>query len=401
MGDGVRRAAAAAGTVALVIGAQALTNGAAAQDWSLSSGISQSGTYNSNLLLRPNDELSTFGTVTTPQLKLRRDSETSSVSLSGTFKFAEYFNHSDLNSDSELVNLNANKALSERSQIGFNGDFNRDNTLTSDEDITGRFLTKQIRFRQWDASPSWTYALSPIDQLTLTGSYLAKDYDSLQKVDYQYYGGDAEYAHQLSELAAITGSVSYFRYDADNPPLNTTNDIYGALIGYKYTPSERFYVSGSVGLDYDVTSQDDPGDDRGDVGYRVKLDVGYSMTDQTKARFLLSHDTEPSGDGTQVTRTRGTLQLTYALSELTTLALDANYVDNDNYFGERTSRTTEGLSRYYALKPSLTWNITDDLSLSASYQFRYKTIQSQGNAIDNGAIVTLRYGLPDLHWTGF
>jgi hypothetical protein len=76
-------------------------------------------------------------------------------------------------------------------------------------------------------------------------------------------------------------------------------------------------------------------------------------------------------------------------------------VDNDNYFGERTSRTTEGLSRYYALKPSLTWNITDDLSLSASYQFRYKTIQSQGNAIDNGAIVTLRYGLPDLHWTGF
>jgi hypothetical protein len=401
MGEGVRRAAAAAGVVATVIAAQALTNRAAAQDWSLSSSISQSGGYNSNLLLRPDNKLSTFSTVTKPQLKLERDSETSSVALSGTFKFAQYFDHSDLNADSELVNLNATKLLSERSQLGFNGDFNRDTTLGSDEDITGKFLTKQIRFRQWDASPSWSYALSPIDQLTLTGSYLSKDYDSLQKVDYQYYGGDTEYSHQLSELAAITGSISYFRYDADNPPQNTTNDIYGALIGYKYAPSERFYASGSVGADYNVTKSDNPHQDRGDVGYRLKLDLGYQMTDQTKARFLLSHDTEPSGDGTQVTRTRGTLQLSYALSELTTLALDANYVDNDNYFGERTSRTTEGLTRYYALKPSLTWNITEDLSLSASYQFRYKTLQSQGNAIDNGAIVTLRYGFPDLHWTGF
>jgi hypothetical protein len=401
MSEGVRRAAAAAGVVATVIAAQAFTNGAQAQDWSLSSSISQSGTYNSNLLLRPDDKLSTFGTVTKPALKLERDSETSSVALTGVFKFAEYFGHSDLNSDSELVNLNASKLLSERSQLGFSGDYNRDTTLSSDEDITGKFLTKQVRFRQWDANPSWSYALSPIDRLTLTGSYLSKDYDSLQKVDYQYYGGNAEYSHQLSELAAITGSISYFRYDADNPPQDSTNDIYGALVGYKYAPTERFYVSGSVGLDYDVTKSDSPQQDRGDVGYRLKFDLGYQISDQTKARFLLSHDTEPSGDGTQVTRTRGTLQLSYALSELTTLALDANYVDNDNYFGERTSRTTEGLTRYYALKPSLTWDITEDLSLSASYQFRYKTLQSQGNAIDNGAIVTLRYGFPDLHWTGF
>jgi hypothetical protein len=399
MGEGVRWAAVAARVMATVVAAMAFAGEAAAQDWSLQSSITESGTYNSNLLLTPDDELNTFAAVTTPQLKLQRESDTSSISLGASLRYAQYFGHSDLDADSERVNLDVRKALSERSQIGLNGDFNRDTTLSSEEDLTDAFLTRQVRFREWKASPSWSYALSPIDQLSLSGSYWAKDYDSIQKIDYHYYGGEADYSHQLSELAAITGSVSYFHYSYDDPA-NTANDIYGALIGYKYTPSEKFYITGSVGLDYDVT-KDDNHDDTGDLGYRLKFDTAYTVTPQTTARFLLSHDTEPSGNGATVTRTRGTLSLSYALSELTTLALDANYVDNDDYLGEENGNQQPRVSRYYALKPSLTWNITEDLSLSASYQFRYKTLESEGTAMDQGALLTVHYGFPELHWSGF
>src|SRR5436305_544719 len=127
--------------------------------------------------------------------------------------------------------------------------------------------------------------------------------------------------------------------------------------------------------------------------------MGYQFSQQTNVKVLISHDTEPSGDGRTVNRSRGTLRLTYALSELTNLGLDANYSDNQDYLG--SSNSTSEKSRYYALKPSLTWNITEDLSLSASYQFRYKTFESQGTAIDNGALLTVHYGFPDFHWSGF
>ena len=374
-----------------------------AQDWSLSSSITQRVTYNTNLLLNPDHKINTFGSITIPQLTLQRVGPTSQISLDGKFKFAEYLNHSGLNSDGQNLGLQASKNLSERSSVGFHGEFNRDTTLTSESDIDDRFLDRAIRYIYWNVSPSYTYLLTPVDQVSFSGVYQEKNYDSAQKTDFQYYGGFLDYAHSLSEISQITGSLSYFRYVPD-VVTDLTTDIYGGLIGYKYTPSERLSVSGGVGLNYNVTHQDDAGGERDvstDVGYRLKFDVDYDLGDRTKLNFALSHDTEPSGDGRQTTRTRGTLGLDYKVGELTTLSMGAVYSDNEDYLGEG-SGTSDNLSRYYALKPAVTWDITEDLSLAATYQFRYKRFESRGgSAVDNGVFLSLRYALPEPHWSGF
>jgi hypothetical protein len=263
-----------------------------------------------------------------------------------------------------------------------------------------------VRFTTWDAAPSWTYLLSPIDQITWTGSYQSTDYNSITETDYRYYGTSLDYTHQLSELAQITASLSYFRFDPDDT-LNTRTDTYGGLLGYRYSPTERLTIGGSAGLDYGVTHQNDVGRNTGnstDLGYRLKFNVDYVRSDQTKADLVLSRDTEPSGEGRQVTRNRGTLTISYQLTELTILKLDASYADNEDYFSSQSGsdENGEGLSRFWSIGPSVALNFTEDLSVQASYQLRHKIFETDGgSATDNAAFVTLRYRLPDWHWSGF
>jgi hypothetical protein len=238
----------------------------------------------------------------------------------------------------------------------------------------------------------------------VTGDYQTIFYNSDLKTDYEYYGGSAQWEHQLSEVASVLGSVSYFRFDPDDV-LDTTTDIYGGLVGYRYKPSERLIVTGQVGLDYDVTHQDDIGSGTGnsdDFGYRLKFDFDYKVSDQTKAKILLSHDTEPSGDGRQVTRNRANLILSYQVSELTTVSFNAGYLDDQDYFGSAAgSNADQAQSRYYTVSPTVSFKLAESLNLDASYQFRYKTNDSEGSASDNSAFLTLRYALPDQHWSGF
>jgi len=384
---------------------------AAAQEWTLSSSLTQRVSYNTNLLLNPDHETRGFGSITTPQLTLQRNSPSSNITLDGRFKFAEYINNSELNSQDQLIGLKSYKDLSERSRISLNGNFDRDTTLEteSETDITEGFLDRAIHYTYWNVAPSWSYELSPIDRMSLGASYQSKDYSHNVKTDYAFYGPNVQYEHDLSELAKITGQLSYFRYDPVSP--NPPSDLYGGLVGYQYKPTDRLSLGGSVGMTYTVvhddnnngTSSSNNNNNNSKLGYRLKFNADYALNDQTKLSLLLSHDQEPSGEGRTVTRNRATLVLGYAVNELTRLGFDASYADNQDYFGTgTTTKDSAGSSRYYALRPSISYDFTDDLSLTASYQFRYKTFGSgNGSVDDHAAFLTLHYALPDQHWSGF
>lgn len=378
---------------------------AVAQEWLLGSNITQRGSYNSNLLLTREDETSAFGSITIPEFKLQRTSPTSNIVLDGKFTFSEYINHSNFNSQDQNGALTIEKDLSERSKLGLDASVDRASTLTTDRDITGDFLNRPVHFVAWDVAPSWTYQLSPIDQIRLGPSYSAVDYEPVStKTDYRFYGSSLQYSHALSELAQLTGSLSYFRYEPNG--LDTKTDIYGGLVGYRYRPSERLSLDGAVGLNYRVRTESggsSGSDSSSDVGYRLKFNANYDINEQTQASLSLSRDEEPSGARRTVTRNRASLSFNYKFSELTAFDLQASYADNESIGGsDSDSESSEGTSRFFRIGPSAIWRITEDLSLSATYQFRYKLFRADGgSASDNAAFITLRYSLQDQHWSGF
>jgi hypothetical protein len=369
------------------------TKAALAQDWKFESNLSQRTGYNSNLLLRPDHEISTFSSQTTPELRLSRAGPTSDFALTGRFPFTEYFGHSELNEVNQFATLKTSKALSERSSLSFDANFAHDTTTESDDEATGEFLNKQIQFIRWNVTPSWQYLLSPIDRLRLSANYLQADYDSNRKTNFRDYGPSATYSHDLSELAAVFATIDYSRFEPDEE-VDTSEDTYGGLLGYSYHPTERFSLTAAAGLNYNVNHVQGE-KDRSDIGYRFQFNMDYQINDQTKATVALSRDTEPSGEGEARTRNRGSVGLSYDMTEMTTFSVDGSYIDD-----QRTQSNSD-VSRRIQVRPGVRWKITDDFSLLAFYQFRYKTFESSGSAIDNGAFITLRYALPDLNWSGF
>lgn len=376
--------------------------GAVAQEWKLSTNLSQRMLYSDNLLLNRRNEVETFGSITTPELLLERTSPTSHIALNGQFQFEEYFDHSSFDSQDQIIDLDVEKSLSERSRLGLDANFTRDTTLTSDQDITNRFLDDAIRFISWRATPSWSYDLTPVDEITFTGSYREVTYDSSEKTDFQYFGPAIDYSHRLSELSRLTTEVSARRFIPDEPGDNYTDTV-GALFGYAYTSSERFSISGAAGLAYSVEHEEDAKDDS-DLGYRIKFDMKYLFSDQLQARVSLSHDNEPSGDGDQVTRNRARVALGYRVTEMTTLGFDLNYADNVDLLGFEGESTDDedDRSRYIALRPNIAWQFTEDLSLVASYQYRYKKFEDEGDSASaNSVFLTLQYNFPTVAGEGF
>jgi len=363
-----------------------------AAEWKLSSYLSQTVNYSDNLLLSRQNEISAVGFTTTPQLILERNTPTLTIELDGRFEFSEYIDHSNFNSQDQFVSLDVEKLLSERSTLTMSTDFIRDTTLRSEQDSSDRFLDDSIRFVTFRANPSWTYQLTQLDEISLSGDYRNTSYDSSEKTDFQNYGPTIGYDRRLSELDKITTSLSYLHFD---PERKTSRDRLGLLVGYAYEPSERLLVSGQGGASYDLND--------GDVGYRARFNLKYLVDDQTSIRALISHDIEPSGDGDLRTRNRASAGVSYRATELTTLGFAVDYTDNIDYGASgSTDEDNDDESRYFSARPSVAWQISEDWNLVAEYRFRHKAFEEDNDsATSNSVFLTLQYQLPTLVGEGF
>ena len=375
---------------------------ASAQEWKLESNISQEVLYSDNLLLSRDREIETVGFITTPALRLERNSPTSQIAFDGQFQVAEYIHYSEFNAQDQLLNLRIDQALSERAALRFGAAFTHDTTLKSEQDITGSVLNDSIEFISWNVAPGFAYRLTPVDEMVVRGNYRETTYyDTDEKTDYQYFGPAMDFRHQLNELEAVTATIGATRFIPDEPGKDYTDTI-STLFGYAYQSSERFAISGGVGVAYSMR-REDPGRDTDDVGFRLKFNMNYDLSDQTSVRASLSHDNEPSGDGDQVVRNRVTLGLDHKLTPLTTALLNVDYTDNVDIIGSESDETSdEGTSRYTSVRPAVAWQLTEDWSLEAQYRFRYRLFDDDGgDAMSNSVFLTLQYNFPTWAGTGF
>lgn len=356
--------------------------------------------YSDNLLLSRDREIEAVGFITTPGLRLERNSPTSQIALDGRFEFAEYVNNSEFNSQDQFLDLTVDQAITERSALRLGASFTRDTTLKSEQDVTGKFLDDSFRFVTWNVEPGWAYLLSPVDQIVVRGNYRNVDYHTDQKTDYSYFGPAIDYSRQLNELERVTATIGAFRFIPEEPGDDYTDTI-TTLFGYTYTPSERFTIGGGLGLAYSM-AHEDPGRDDDELGYRVKFNMNYVISDQTATRVSLSHDTEPSGDGDQVVRNRLTVGLDHKLTPLTTARLNLDYADNVDIVGSESQTSDEDTSRYTSVRPAISWQLTEDWSLEAQYRFRYRLFEDDGGSVtSNSVFLTLQYNFPTWAGTGF
>lgn len=378
---------------------------ASAQEWKLESNLSQRMLYSDNLLLSRDREIETVGFITAPELHLERNSPTSQIAFNGRFEFAEYIDHSNFNSQDQLLNLQIDQALSERAALRLGAAFTHDTTLKSEQDTTGRSFDNSFEFINWSVAPGFAYRLTPVDEMVVRGTYRQTDYETNEKTDFQFFGPALDFSHQLNELERVTLTIGATRFIPDEPGNNYTDTI-STLFSYGYDASERFSISGGLGVAYSMRHED-PGPDTDDVGFRLKFNMNYDLSDQTSMRASVSHDNEPSGDGDQVVRNRVTVGVNHKLTPLTTARLNVDYTDNVDIIGSEGSKTSsEGNSRYTSVLPAIAWQLTEDWSVEAQYRFRYRLFDDGGgggggDAMSNSVFLTLQYNFPTWAGTGF
>ncbi len=379
----------------------AVTHPAAADQWVLQPIIQQQMKYDDNVLLTPRDEKSGFASVTTPELTISRLGDRLNLSLDGQFRFTNYFDHSEFNSDDQLLHFNGSYLASERSTLQLLADFNRDTSLTSDLNDSGTFLTKLVRVTSVNVAPSWKYLLSERDTLTLAGGFNQVQYDTNQLTDYRNYTASTTYDHQLTELLDFNAIVDYQRFEPTEGNTVTTDTV-GFLVGLDYHPSERLDVGAAAGANYAFAeSSGGKNGNSNQAGYRLKLNATYLLDDQTTLTAVYSHDREPSSSGELVNRNRVKVGLSYKLTPLVTLAFAGSYYDNADPLTP-SEGTTEAKTQSYTLNPSVSWQFSESWSLTGSYAYRQKLAgsgKSSESATSNAAFITLKYSPLGFRWS--
>lgn len=368
---------------------------AQAAEWYVESRVQSQASYDTNIRLSPTDKIDTAGGMLSPEIKIGRRTEALDLSLLGRADFNGYANPSSLSSIDEKLSF-AGSYATELGKFGLDADFNRDTTLTTEVSDTGN-LTEAARVTTVDVMPSWTYALSEIDQLDVSGGYTNTSYDTDALTDYVFYTGQVGWSRRMSEIDTLQTAAYTGRFVADDSA-DTTADIIGLLVGWSRQFTEQFSAQLDAGPEYVITEFDDVGGRETDrhLGYRIDGMLGYQMDELTRLELTGSRKTEPSGNGETVTRNQVQLALIHRVNPLFTLRLDGTVLQN------RDTGSTSGNSDrlYYAIQPRAIWRLGPDWDLAASYRFRSQNFDdNQDTAFSHAAFLTLTYRLPRWSWT--
>ncbi len=388
-----RKRSARVAAAILLVAIAALPSTAFAAEWYVESRLQTQLSYDSNLRLSPDDEISTFGGALSPELRFGRRTEALDLSLFSRTDFNGYTNDTSLSSVDQKVAIDASY-LTQLGKFGLTADYVRDTTLVSEVTDTGD-LTEAARVERVDVLPSWSYELTERDTLDLGAGFLQNEYHTDSLTDYQFYTGQAGWTHELSEITSLQTVGYYGHYVADDS-VDTRADIYGMTIGATHQFSEQFSVQAAAGPEYVVTKADDFSggrDTETDLGYRLDLGITYLMDELTRLEVTGSRKTEPSGSGDTVTRDRVAVALTRQITELFSLRFDGAVLQND-------STSTGNLNRlYYQLQPSAIWRLDRDWDLNASYRFRSQDFDDRNTADSHAVFLTVTYRLPRWSWT--
>lgn len=375
-----RKAVLAAGIFVLVIDLPAK-----ADEYSIEPQLQFGILANDNIKLSTTSEEEVLGGILSPQLKFGYQNDITDVSLTGRTDLNGYAVNSDLSS----VDNRATFHSGFRSELGYlvlDADFNRDTIFENVEDNDVEFLDK-ARVTTVTASPSYTYQVSPLDQVRLNGGFTDREYssDEARLTDYQYYNGGVDWSRDVTEIDIFTAGTSYGHYNPEGSD-GEESDVVNLTLGWsrEFTPNLSVSIAGGPTW---ISSQG--GDD--DLGYNANARVTYEIDNRTTFAATYSLRTEPSSRG-RVTQNRSRLaaSLDYQLTELLTLRMAGNYV------GKETGSTSDTSS--YGLQPSLVWRMSQDVDISASYQYRHKTTKNPSDEASSNAVLLMLTYRPS-KWT--
>ncbi len=340
-----------------------------------------------------------------PGLEVERLSEQDRLHARAEWNILRYTND-DLNAFEHYYNLDWNH-IGEKYRFDFAGAYSIQTTLTSELEESG--ILAQLNRHQWLASPSFSYQLTPRQNITISYRFQDLDYDKKNNIrvftDYRYHtlSGDWRYRWNAKTDLSVTAFAS--RYNPVDFASHT--DTFGGQAGISYRFSETLQGSFLGGIRYTLAESNfrvarialDPSGNPIIVFDRKKQessDVGFIFSANLTKTFQRGHlgldfsqQLTPLAIGGQVQQLRASIKMDYEPWERWRALLRLTALRN-----EALSSTLSGRSdrTYFSVHPELRWRWTREIILGIAYTFRYQKFKSIDRpAESNEFLVNLIY----------
>lgn len=370
-----------------------------AAEWFVEPLLRVATTYNDNFRLTSASEQEAYLGVVDLRAAIGRRTETSEFTLTPQASFLR-FNDGTLDTEDQSLKL-ASYLETERSRFALDGAFVRDTSLTGDPDepfgdgelIGSGVVQRRVRRETLNLKPSWTYAITERDDVTLGFEHTDVSYDQgnqLGLVDYDYNTVSVAGVHALSEVDRVSATAIASRFEAGQVRASSTD--YGVLIGYERDFTETLTASAAAGLrqtrvrsaSTGVPSKSD------DTGLLVNLGLSKRLERGT-LDLTYNRSISPTGTGSVVERDALSANITHRFTQRLTGVLSGDLLWDDDTSGQNSSLQRQ-LSR---LRARLQWRWTRELSLVGAYRYTRQEREARGTEADSHAFtVSVVYRVP-------
>lgn len=302
---------------------------------------------------------------------VRIGSETGSDLIAFDFAaIARRFNASEL--DSEYLKASAlYKATGMNHDYGFEAGVTTDSTLETELEDTGRLeenLDRDAVYVQSDLKSRFSPKL--IGDFSLSHREVSFDGGTGTFIDYKELTASAKLNRIISERLSTFGLLEYLRYRPMNEIQlgdNKEDDFTGIQIGFNYNLTEPLALSLSAGRGFTETEQLGEEESVSISENNTIYNVGLSYTgDRNSLDANYSRTFESSADGGLSQNESFSIGVIRPETLGGTFRLQASYITRDPIQGEADPETRD----YYAITPSIVWQLNQNLSLSTQLQYR-------------------------------
>ncbi|HYE34752.1 hypothetical protein [Methylocaldum sp.] len=382
--------------------------------------------YNTNIFLTPGPHTDVWGT------RLGLNTQFSAAEeiwkVTGKVRLDNYFyDQKGLDTLNQFVSLTGSYFATERSQFALRGEYIRDSTRTSFIE-TNDLVFDQVRRNSQSLNPSWTYSLSEDTSLNLNYQYQNTEYKNKENTffpHYQTHVGSVSLIHDYSERLQLNSSLSYVSYSSpgsttivpgtldflifripgtyENSSEAIKIDYATAVVGFSYAVDETFDVNLAAGGQYNMTEAGSRTIFRDNLGNPILDDaqhissssLTYVINAGATKRFELdelslnyAHTVSPNIYGNLVEADTVTFIEKHKFSPTVSGSIQIFYADRTTA-DQRNIVFNRQLLR---AQSELSWNWTENWSLSASYQYARQEIDIISDTPESHAVyLTVRY----------
>lgn len=369
-----------------------------AAEWLFLPGIAVGAGYETNATLTPDPHDAVNEAVLTPELTIRRKTETSTLSTGFWARAANYFSSQVPDTREGEVFLSALGQTTERAKLGLDARSRWDTLLQqtavgtgtgSVQDVDIGLVTTKVR-RNWvEATPSVSYALtergSVAFQYRFTNVNFA-DVGTTGLVDYQQHYLSGTYSYQVSSTNSLDVVIEGSRY---RPAAGFDSNNASVLAGFShaFSPTANAGIHAGTGRTFETM----PDGSRVDTNTFALYGWATQQSELSTLSALIDQNVQPSGAGRSVSVSQMRAYWNRKLSETTAFRLRMKVfrveaLGQPDPLVDRSYREA-GLGMLWYWAPELSFNVT--------YNYRkQKYDASPDSVLNNGVFVELAWAPP-------